>query len=60
MLGLFYSVGIFIGNPIILYGVQMTGSWDTASMILSAVSALGIVFMLVFIAITRKKEPING
>ena len=60
VLGLFYSVGIFIGNPIILYGVQMTGSWDTASMILSAVSALGIVFMLVFIAITRKKEPING
>lgn len=61
VLGLFYNIGIFIGNPIILYGVQMSGSWSTASMILSGVCAAGIVFMLIFMAINnKKKEQANG
>lgn len=38
-LGLFYNIGIFVGNPIILSAVQATNDWAMASMILSAVSA---------------------
>ena len=56
VLGLFYNVGIFIGNPIILYGVQMTGSWSTASMILSAVCVVGIIALIVHMACVKRQE----
>jgi Nitrate/nitrite transporter len=56
-LGLFYNIGIFVGNPIILSAVQATNDWAMASMILSAVSAFGFVMILIYMAISRKDNP---
>lgn len=53
-LGLFYNIGIFVGNPIILSAVQATSDWAMASIILSVVSAFGFVMILIYMAISRK------
>lgn len=53
-LGLFYNIGIFIGNPIILNAVQATGDWNMASIILAAVSAFGFVCILIYMAVMKK------
>lgn len=55
-LGLFYNIGIFIGNPIILNAVQATGDWNMASIILAAVSAFGFVCILIYMAVSKKEN----
>lgn len=56
VLGLFYNIGIFIGNPIILYAVQGTGTWNAASYILAAVSGVGLLAILAYMGLTDKQE----
>lgn len=55
VLGLFYNVGIFVGNPIILNGVQATGSWSTASMILVGVCVVGIIAVVAHMVCARNQ-----
>jgi predicted MFS family arabinose efflux permease len=47
-LALFYNIGIFIGNPIIMYAVQGTGNWSWASYILTAASVVGLIAIVAY------------
>ena len=55
-LGLFYNIGIFAGNPIIMYAVQGTGDWSMASYILTAVSVVGFVAVIIYLSIAKKRD----
>lgn len=59
-LGLFYNIGIFVGNPIILSVVQATSDWTMASVILSVVSAFGFVMILIYMAISRNDKAASA
>ncbi|HIT44862.1 MAG TPA: MFS transporter [Candidatus Aphodovivens excrementavium] len=56
LMTLFYSVGIFIGCPIVLYAIAGTGSWETGGYVLAAVMAIGLAFILAYMAISKKPE----
>ncbi len=50
-----FNIGIFIGNPIIMYAVEGTGNWNWASYILCAASVLAVLLMLVFIKAAKSE-----
>lgn len=54
-----FNIGIFIGNPVVMYAVQGTGNWNIASLILCAVSAIGLLCIWVFFR-SAKKEGARG
>lgn len=54
-----FNIGIFIGNPVVMYAVQGTGNWNIASLILCAVSAIGLLCVWVFFR-SAKKEGARG
>lgn len=56
VLSLFYNIGIFIGNPIIMYAVGSTGSWAYASYILTAMAVLGLVATVAFMLFSKGKK----
>lgn len=51
-----YNIGIFIGNPIIMYAVQGTGSWNVASYILCAAAVVGLLIMFAFIRAAKTED----
>lgn len=56
LMTLFYSIGIFIGCPIVLYAIAGTGLWETGGYVLAAVMTIGLVFILAYIAISKKSK----
>ena len=55
LVSMLYSLGIFVGNPIVMYAIEGTGSWSIGSYILLAVCLLGAVLAVVFISTAKKK-----
>ncbi len=56
LMTLFYSVGIFIGCPIVLYAIAGTSSWAIGGYVLAAVMAIGLAFILLYMAASKKLE----
>ena len=56
LVNVFYNIGIFIGSPIVLYAVAGTGGWGIASTILGAVSVIGMLFVLGYMALAKKAD----
>lgn len=62
IVSMLYSLGIFVGNPIVMYAIQGSGSWSIGAYILAAVCILGVALALIFNAIAKKKlasDPIE-
>lgn len=55
IVSMLYSLGIFVGNPIVMYAIEGTGSWAIGSYILLAVCALGCVAAVAFIASAKAR-----
>ncbi len=55
LMTLFYSLGIFIGSPIVLYAISGTGSWAVGGYILAVIMVIGLALNLLYIGVSKGK-----
>lgn len=53
-----YNLGVFMGNPILMYAIQSTGNWNSAAFIMTAVCAFGCATVVLYATGKKKFDAV--